>query len=58
MLEEIILNLKSMKISELKLMSESIDVSYDCLLSIRYGRIENPTIKTVLKIQKYFEQKK
>lgn len=55
MLEEIIKKLKQMTISELKLMSEEIDVSYDCILSIRYGRIKNPTIKTVLKIQAYFE---
>lgn len=55
MLDEITNKLKNMTISELKLMSETIDVSYDCLLSIRYGRIKNPTIRTVLKIQAYFE---
>lgn len=55
MLEEIIKKLKQMTISEMRDMAESIDVSYDCILSIRYGRIKNPTIKTVLKIQAYFE---
>lgn len=55
MLQEIVLKLKTMTHSELRLMSESIGVSFDCLISIRYGRIKNPTLETFLKIQSYFE---
>ena len=56
MLEIIVDKLKKMSCTDIQLMADQIDVSYDCLISIRYGRIKNPTLETFLKIQAYFEQ--
>lgn len=56
MLEIIIEKLKKMSCLDIRLMADQIDVSYDTIISIRYGRIKNPTLETFLKIQAYFEQ--
>lgn len=55
MLEIVIKQLKEMSCIDLKIMSDQIGVSYETLISIRYGRIKNPTLETFLKIQSYFE---
>lgn len=55
MLELIVEKLKQMSCLDIRLMAEEIGVSYDCLISIKYGRIKNPTLDTFLKIQSYFE---
>lgn len=55
MLEIIVEKLKQMSCLDIRLMAEEIGVSYDCLISIKYGRIKNPTLDTFLKIQTYFE---
>ena len=41
MLEIIVNKLKEMSCLELRLMADQIGVSYDTLISIRYGRIKN-----------------
>ena len=56
MLQTIVEKLKSMTCAEVASMAAEIDVSYDCLISIRYGRIKNPKLETFLKIQAYFEK--
>lgn len=56
MLNILVEKLKAMTCAEVALMAAEIDVSYDCLISIRYGRIKNPKLETFLKIQAYFEQ--
>lgn len=56
MLEIIVNKLKEMSCIDLKIMSDQIGVSYDTLISIRYGRIKNPTLETFLKIQAYFDE--
>lgn len=55
MLEIIVEKLKQMSCLDIRLMADQIGVSYDCLISIKYGRIKNPTLDTFLKIQTYFE---
>lgn len=55
MLEIIVEKLKQMSCLDIRLMADQIGVSYDCLISIKYGRIKNPTLDTFLKIQSYFE---
>lgn len=55
MLEIIVEKLKKMSCLDIRLMADQIGVSYDCLISIKYGRIKNPTLDTFLKIQSYFE---
>ena len=55
MLEIIVEKLKKMSCLNIRLMADQIGVSYDCLISIKYGRIKNPTLDTFLKIQSYFE---
>ena len=55
MLEEIIKNLKSLSCKEIKEMSKKTGISYDGLIKIRLGIVQDPKLSTALAIQSYFK---
>ena len=55
MIDKIRSDLKKLSCAELKKMSAEIGVSYDGLIKIRLGIVQDPKLSTALAIQSYFK---
>lgn len=55
MLEEVVNNLKKMTTREVMILSLNLDVPYDTLNNIKYGRSKDPRVNIIQKLHDHFQ---